>query len=218
MRAALTYIKASTAWVMLAVTVLLTVALLSIVAQWPYTMWPLHGAAIGLMAGTAAWATDETSARIVDVAPRPLWWRSAARSVTPVVLAAVWTMSHLAVRDRFPAHLGVFILQGVAAVLLGFTCASWLRGRGRAEPGQWIASFACPVTLGIALAKPWSNHAPLFPLWPHDNWTRSVLIWGGALLTAALVGAWTLWDDAAPRRVRRISHARSTESHPQPIR
>lgn len=195
MRSELVYARAATSWRMLGITVALIVTLLAIVALWPYTMWPLHGAAIGLIAGTSAWAVDETTATIVDVAPRPLWWRIAARALTPLILAVAWTAMHLAIRDRLPDQLGLLILQGVTAAVLGFAAGITLRARGRAEPGQWIASFVCPLTLGVALAKPLNDHAPLFPVWPHDNWTRSTIIWFAAALSAVLLAVRTLWSD-----------------------
>jgi hypothetical protein len=196
MRAELVYARTATSWAMLGVTSALIVALLAIVARWPYTMWPLHGATIGLIAGTSAWAVDETTARIIDVAPRPLWWRSAARAFTPMILTVAWTSMHLGTRNRLPDRLSLFILQGATAAALGFAAGNTLRARGRAEPGQWIASFVCPLTLGVALAKPLNDHAPLFPVWPHDNWTRSTIIWSAAALTAALLVGRTLWSDA----------------------
>jgi hypothetical protein len=181
---------------MLGITLVLIVTLLTIVARWPYTMWPLHGAAIGLIAGTSAWAVDETTATIVDVAPRPLWWRIAARALTPLILAGAWTAMHFPIRDRLPHQFGLFILQGATAAALGFAAGNALRARGRAEPGQWIASFVCPLTLGVALAKPLNDHAPLFPVWPHDDWTRSTIIWSAAALMATFLAARTLWSDS----------------------
>jgi hypothetical protein len=195
MRAELVYARAATPWVMLGVTLALIVMLLTIVARWPYTMWPLHGAAIGLIAATSAWAVDETTATIVDVAPRPMWWRSAARALTPLILGVAWAATHFAIRDRLPDRLGLLVLQGMTAAGLGFAAGVTLRARGRAEPGQWIASFVCPLALGVALAKPLNDHAPLFPIWPHDNWTRSTIIWSAAALTAVLLAGRTLWRD-----------------------
>ena len=195
MRAELVYARAATSWRMLGITLALIVTLLTIVARWPYTMWPLHGAAIGLIAGTSAWAVDETTATIVDVSPRALWWRSAARALTPLILAVAWTAMHFAISDRLPDRVGLFILQGVAAAALGFAAGSAVRARGRAEPGQWIASFVCPLTLGVALAKPLNDHAPLFPVWPHDDWTRSTVIWSAAALIAVLLVGRTFWSD-----------------------
>jgi hypothetical protein len=196
MRAELVYARTATSWAVLGVTSALIVALLTIVARWPYTMWPLHGTAIGLIAGTSAWAVDETTAKIVDVSPRPLWWRNAARATTPLILIAAWTSMHLSIRNRLPDRLSLFILQGVTAAALGFAAASTLRARGRAEPGQWIFSFVCPLVLGVALAKPLNDHAPLFPVWPHDNWTRSTFIWSGVALVALALVVQTLWSDA----------------------
>lgn len=196
MRAVLVYARAANPWAMLGITLALIVMLLTIVARWPYTMWPLHGAAVGLVAGTAAWAVDETTATIVDVSPRPLWWRSAARALTPMILAVAWTSMHLGISDRLPDRLGLFILQGVTAAAIGFAAGSGMRARGRAEPGQWIASFVCPLTLGVALAKPFNDHVPLFPVWPHDDWTRSTLIWSGVALMALALVVQTSWSDA----------------------
>jgi hypothetical protein len=195
MRAELVYARAATSWKMLGITLALIVTLLTIVARWPYTMWPLHGAAIGLIAGTSAWAVDEATATIVDVSPRPMWWRSAVRAFTPLILAVAWTSTHFAIRDRLPDRLGLFVLEGVAAAALGFVAGGALRSRGRAEPGQWIASFVCPLTLGVALAKPLNDHVPVFPVWPHDNWARSTVIWSAVALCAVLLAVRTLWTD-----------------------
>jgi hypothetical protein len=195
MRAELVYARAATSWAMLGITLALILILLTIVARWPYTMWPLHGAAIGLIAGTSAWAVDETTATIVDVAPRPMWWRHLARAITPLILTIAWTSMHVGIRDRLPDRLGLFILQGVTAAALGFAAGSALRSRGLAEPGQWIASFVCPLALGVALAKPLNDHAPLFPVWPYDDWTRSTILWSAAALTAVLLVGRTLWSD-----------------------
>ena len=196
MRAEFVYARAATPWAMLGITSALIVMLLTIVSRWPYTMWPLHGTAIGLLAGTSAWAVDETTARIIDGAPRPLWWRSAARAVTPMILTVVWASMHLGIRNRLPDRLSLFMLQGVTSAALGFAAACTLRARGRSEPGQWIASFVCPLTLGVALARPLHDQAPLFPVWPHDNWTRSTVIWSSAALIAVLLAVRTLRSDA----------------------
>ena len=124
-----------------------------------------------------------------------MWWRSTGRAFTPLILAVAWTATHFVIRDRLPDQLGLFVLQGVTAAAVGFAAGIALRGRGRSEPGQWIASFVCPLTLGVALAKPLDDHAPLFPVWPHDNWTRSTIIWAAAALSAVLVVGRTFSGD-----------------------
>lgn len=199
MTAAGVYIRAATPWAILGSTVALLVGLLVIVACWPYSMWPLHGGAVGLIAGASAWAVDEECASVVDVTPRPLWWRSACRVVTPVVLSATWVGCHLAARRRLPDHLNLFLLEGVTAAALGFAGGTLLRSWGRAEPGQWIASLACPLTLAVALARPATGLAPVFPIWPSENWARSAAIWSSAAAVSVVLVVVALSNDARCR-------------------
>lgn len=202
MRAFASYSRAATPWGLSAMTAALVIALVAIVARWPAAMWPLHGATIGLIAGVSAWSVDERCSAIVDLAPRPLWWRTAARAPAALGLSAVWIATHLSVRDRLPDHLGVLVLQGASAALAGFAVATWQRTHGNAEPGQRIAMFICPAAVAIALAKPWSTHVPLFPIWPHENWPRATAMWSitGGLGVLVLIAA--IQRDAADRAHR----------------
>lgn len=199
MRALGRYSQAATPWALLSAAAAITTGLLLLVARWPAAVWPLHGAAIGLLAGTSAWAVDERCAAIVDVAPRPLWWRTLARMPTLLLLLTIWTAIHVAVRNRLPDHLVVLLVQGASAAFAGFAAATWQRSRGGAEPGQWIASFTCPLVVGVALARPGNEYVPLFPVWPHENWARSTTIWilTGGLAVVLFVSA--LWTDARDR-------------------
>lgn len=185
------------------VTTALVAGLLATVSLWPYAVWPLHGAALGLMAGTSAWAADERCAAIVDVAPRPLWWRSVVRSVVPAALVAVWLGGHASARANLPDHLDLFLLQGVVAAGLGFAMATAARTTGRARPGQRFAAVVVPVTTGLALARPASDRIPLFPVWPHEDWPRSVTIWSALAVVAVVTGATALWHDRRDRTPRR---------------
>lgn len=196
MRALAHYSRAATPWGLLAMTAVLAVGLLLIVARWPAVMWPLHGATIGLLAGVSAWSADERCAAIVDVTPRPLWWRTLARTPATFLLTAAWIATHLAIRDRLPEHLGVLMLQGTIAALAGFSAATWQRTSGNPEPGQRIALFICPGVVAIALAKPWSTHAPVFPIWPHEDWHRTTMIWSVTAGLAVLVMIAALQRDA----------------------
>lgn len=202
MRAFASYSRAATPWGLSATTAVLVIALVSIVARWPDAMWPLHGATIGLLAGVSAWSVDERCSAIVDLAPRPMWWRTAARAPAALFLIAVWAAMHLSLRDRLPDHLGVLVLQGVSAALAGFAVATWQRAHGNAEPGQRIAMFICPAAVATALAKPWSTHVPLFPIWPHENWPRATAMWSitGGLGVLVLIAA--IQRDAADRAHR----------------
>ncbi len=57
--------------------------------------------------------------------------------------------------------------------------------------------FICPAVVAIALAKPWSEHAPLFPIWPHENWPRATMIWSVTAGLAVVSLAVALTRDAA---------------------
>ena len=218
MRSTLLYLRASTLWGLLATTVAMTTGMLVIVALWPHTMWPLHGGAIGLVAGTSAWAVDERCATIVDVTSRPLWWRSINRAVPPLVLVVVWVSVHLIVRYELPDHLRLFLLQGVAAAVLGYAIGCLLRQRGSAEPGHRIAGLASPLVLGLALVRPAEEHVPLFPVWPHENWTRSTVIWVCLTLIGAGLLAWAFWSDARLqlRRAPGTDEGRKSGALPDP--
>jgi hypothetical protein len=165
-------------------------------------MWPLHGATIGLLAGVSAWSVDERCSDIVDLAPRPLWWRTTARAPAALLLVAVWVAMHLSLRDRLPDHLGVLVLQGASAVIAGFAVATWQRSRGTPEPGQRFAAFICPAAVAIALAKPWNTHVPVLPIWPYENWPRATAMWSitGGLGLLVLIAA--MRRDAADRAHR----------------
>lgn len=160
LRAFIRYGSTATPWGLVTITGAVIVALLVLVSRWPDVVWPLHGSAIGLIAGVSAWSIDERCASVVDVTPRPMWWRTIARTPTSLLLVGAWTATHLAVRDRLPDHLGVLVLQGASAATCGFAIATWHRTRGRSEPGQRIAVFVCPVAVALALVRPWNNHAP----------------------------------------------------------
>lgn len=202
-RAAGVHARPAVPWALLWVTSALVAGLLAAVARWPYAVWPLHGVALGLLAGTSAWAVDERCAAIVDVAPRPLWWRSVVRSVAPAVLVGVWLGGHAVGRANLPDHLDLFLLQGAAAAGLGFATATAARTAGRAEPGQRFAVMVIPITTGLALARPASDHLPLFPVWPHEDWSRSVAIWSALAALAVVTGAVALWHDGRARTPRR---------------
>jgi hypothetical protein len=167
-----------TPWLMLVASCGVIVGLMALVAAWPSIMWPLEGAAIGVIAGTVAMALDERCAAIVDTLPRGLVWRSTARAALVVpMLLAVWLGCLFAWQHRLPAHSGLFALQGVAAAGTALAFAVWSRATGSAEPGAPFAAAVIPVTMGLALLRPWTRWLPLFPVWPNENWALSRTIW-----------------------------------------
>jgi hypothetical protein len=182
----------SVPWPLVLLSCAFTAALMAMAASWPRVMWPLQGIAIGLIAGAAAWSMDETAAAVVDTLPRPLWWRTGARAVAVVPLGLVWAGCVLIPGDRLPPHRELFLLQGFAALLFAVACVTWRRARGQAGPGTQFASFVIPVAALLALARPFPERLPLFPVWPGEAWTLSLGIWstlaGGsaALLAVAM--------------------------------
>ena len=80
------YAARAVPWVRISLAAALVALLMELVRWNPWVLWPLEGTAVGLLAGATAWCFDESAAVVVDVAPRGLAWRTAAR--TPAVLAA----------------------------------------------------------------------------------------------------------------------------------
>lgn len=171
-------------WGLVAVACVLVPVLMAITSAWPEVMWPLQGTAIGLLAAVAAWSMDERAAAVVDTLPRPLWWRTAARCSATIPLAGVWVACILVAGDRLPDHPGLFVLQGVAALLAGVAVATWLRSRGGATPGFALAPAAVVVAATLALVRPSPERLPLFPIWEQERWGLSAGIWWGVLLAA----------------------------------
>ena len=172
-------------WSLVAACGAVVSVLMALVAAEPGTLWPLQGAAIGLLAGGAAWSMDETAAALVDTLPRPLWWRTAARAAAALPLALVWAGCVLVARDRLPAHTELFLLQGGAALLLGIGFVTWRRAHGVAAPGTRFASGVIPAALALALVRPFPERLPLFPVWESAAaWTLSLAIWGALALAA----------------------------------
>jgi hypothetical protein len=179
-------------WPLVLLSCALTAALMAMAAAWPRIMWPLQGTAVALLAGAAAWSMDETAAAVVDTLPRPLWWRTAARAIAVVPLGLVWAMCVVIPGDRLPPHGELFLLQGLAALLFAVAFVTWRRARGHAGPGAQFASFVIPAVAFLALARPFPDRLPLFPVWPGEAWTLSLGIWSTlAVASAALLAVAT---------------------------
>ena len=208
LRGAIRHLAAATRWAIIVGAGGLVVGAVARVARWPAELWPLHGAALGLVIGASAVAVDERCAAVVDVAPRPLWWRTAVRAVGPLALVTIWIAAHGAARDGLPDHLDVLVLQGAVAALIGFGLATTARAAGRAEPGTALAATAVPLLAATALARPFEADLPVFPVWPHEDWGRATRLWALAGGAVAIVTARALWRDArhgppGRRRLRR---------------
>lgn len=175
------------------------VGLLVLVARRPGEFWPLHGAAIGLILGVAAACIDEPCADIVDVGPRPLWWRNAVRAVGPLVLVVGWLVTHWLLRSAWPGHFDVLAVQGIVAAMVGVGAAVVGRATGRSEPGALIAATTVPLVVAVALARPFASQVPIFPVWAHEDWSLAARIWLSLGSVAGLGLAWVTRRDAMGR-------------------
>lgn len=202
----------------LVVVSVVVVVLMTVVGRWPWTMWPLEGCAVGLVAAGAAWCCDEPAAAVADPTPRPLAWRTAARLTGVGAVLAVWATTVLAVRDSLFGHAGDVALQGGAASLAAVAWATWRRSLGAPSPGDTVALTVVPILTFWALVRPVALSVPVFPYSPDasvgGDWAVSRMLWSGlaagsaALLVAALLDArW--W----PHRVRTSrGRAQSTDA------
>lgn len=194
----LAYAVRAVPWIRIVLAATLVVVLMELVRWDPWTLWPLQGTAVGLLAGAAAWCFDETAAAVVDCVPRGLAWRTAARSQGLVLLVVAWTTVVLHAGDAaLFGHRYAVLLQGVAAVAAGAAYSCWRRSRGEAVPGMLFATAVVPTVTAWALIRPFDEHLVVFPYGSTtpQGWDLSVAGWSilaasaVAVLTAALADA-----------------------------
>lgn len=178
-------------WRLLGLVAVLLPLLLRTVEEWPYTMWPLQGIAVGLLAGTTAWAFDEPAAALVDTLPRDLAWRTAARSGAVLLLVACWLLTVHWTRDAYFGHAVAVAVQGCAAVLATSAYVTWLRHRGRATPAGVVGPGVVAGAAFVALARPFADVLPVFPYTAMDAWSQSTTLWValGVLSLGVLAGS-----------------------------
>ena len=184
-------------WGLLGIGAGLVVGLLLLVERWPYELWPLQGAAVGLLAATVVWCYPEPAAAVVDTLPRGLGWRTAARSAGAVAVVLLWLV---AVRETRPGYFGHALdvaWQGIALAVAAAGFLTWLRSRGSDGPARAVSAGIVGVALFVALARPFADAVPVFPYMADDDWARSRWLW--ASLPAAVV-LLNLVSLAHPRR------------------
>lgn len=188
------YAARAVPWALVLASCVVAAVLMALVAAWPDSVWPLQGATVGLLAGATAWSLDETAAAIVDTLPRPLRWRTMARTLAAGPLALTWAGSVLVAGDRLPPHPALLIGQGLAAVLFAEAFVTWRRARGSAAPGTRFASVVIVTTAMLALLRPLPDHLPLFPIWSYEPWSRSLTFWSALAVGSAALLVATLRD------------------------
>ena len=191
------YAVAAIPWTRVLPAACLVLVLMELVRRWPFGTWALQAAAVGLLAGAAAWSLDEPAARVVDTLPRSLAWRTAARLPVAVLLAGVWVLAVTLAWDSLHGHAREVLGQGFAALAIAVGWTSWRRAHGVPTPGVAFAVGVIPAALACALLRPVSGRILLFPYVaaPAEDWSRSEIGWtvvGGlavVLLLAALADA-----------------------------
>jgi hypothetical protein len=197
------YVARAVPWTRVALAAGLVVVLMELVRWDPWVLWPLEGTAVGLLAGATAWCFDETSAAVVDSAPRGLAWRTMARSPGPLLLLVTWTavVLHSGAGTMFE-HRDEIWLQGIAACLAGAAYTSWRRSCGEASPGLRFATAVVPATTAWSLLRPLDQYLPVFPYatTTPSGWDHSTAGWV-ALIVAAVVTLGVVLADARWRRL-----------------
>jgi len=216
----LTYAARAVPWWRLGMAVALVVIIMELVRWHPWSLWPLEGAAVGLLAGAAAWCVDEQSATVVDAAPRGLGWRTGVRLTGVAVLAVTWAALVAHAHQAVFGHAVTVLLHGWVAILAGLAWGTWRRSRGEAMPGLAAASVAVPLATAWALIRPWEHRVPLFPYGQYgveSDWRTSTVIWSGLGVVALGVLGAALWGRArwsVRREPVRRSPVHDSPSHP----
>lgn len=187
------YASRAVPWLRIMLAASLVVILVELVRWKPWTLWPLEGAAVGLLAGAAAWCFDETAAVVVDPTPRGPAWRALARSPAIAVLVLTWTLAVIHAGDAaLFGHRDAVLLQGYAAISIGAGYACWRRSRGEASPGSVFAGIVVPAATAWALVRPFGEYVAVFPYGTTSarGWDLSTVGWlaVGAVAMLALVG------------------------------
>lgn len=198
------YAARAVPWVRVGTATVLVIVLMELVGRWPWTLWPLEGAAVGLLAGATAWCFDEPAAAVVDPAPRSLAWRTTARASGVLVLVAAWATSVWRAWDSLFGHPWAVTMQGIGAVLAGAAWATWRRSGGEPSPGLVLGTSVVPFATAWALARPLDRQIPIFP-YGYDgagDWDVSQAGWtlaatGAAVLLVTTLADWRWWGTGA---------------------
>ena len=171
------YAARAVPWGILGTGVGLTIGLLLLVEHRPYTLWPLQGMAVGLLAATVVWCYPEPAAAVVDTLPRGLWWRTTARSAGAVVVVVLWLVAVRETRPGYFGHAADVAWQGIALVIAAAGFLTWQRSRGSDGPARAASAGIVGVAVFVALARPFADAVPVFPYTADDDWTTSRALW-----------------------------------------
>lgn len=182
-----TYAARAIPWHLLGVCTALLATLMALVRLHAWTLWPLQGLAVGLLAGAVGWCLDEPAAAVVDAAPRGLAWRTAARGIAIALLGAVWLLLVWWARPALFGHPETVAVQGLSASAIACAWVSWRRAEAAATPGNRWSTTVVPLAAAWALARPFEMRLPVFPYGPAGptaNWAGSTWLWATAGVAA----------------------------------
>lgn len=171
------YAARAVPWGILGIGAGLTIGLLLLVERWPYELWPLQGAAVGLLAATVVWCYPEPAAAVVDTLPRGLRWRTTARSGGALAMVLLWLVAVHETRPGYFGHAEDVAWQGIALVVAAGAFLTWQRSRGSAGPAGAVSAGIVGVALFVSLARPFADAVPVFPYTPNDDWATSRALW-----------------------------------------
>jgi hypothetical protein len=183
------YAARAVPWGLLGAGAGLMIGLLLLVERWPYMLWPLQGAAVGLLAGTTVWCFNEPAASLVDTMPRSLRWRTAARSTGTLALVAIWLIALQQTRSGYFGHAEDVAWQGITLAAAAAAYMTWQRSRGSTGPARALSAGIVAITLFIALARPFDEVLPIFPYTAGDDWATSRLLWAAVPAAVLLLTA-----------------------------
>lgn len=169
---------------------MLLVVLLVALRLYVWTLWPLEGVAVGLLAGAVGWCLDEPAAVVVDATPRGLAWRTTARLGGVVVLLAAWSAGVWLARDELFGHPWAVWLQGLVAAAVAAAWGTARRAAGEATPGQRWAVAVVPLMTAWALVRPFPRVLPVLPYGfdgSGGDWAASTRLWASLGLVALVV-------------------------------
>lgn len=183
-------------WLRLAVAVVVMGALLGAVRYDPWTLWPLQGTAVGLLAGAVGWCLDEPAAAVADCLPRGLRWQTTVRGGGAVALVGLWSVGVWWCRDSLFGHPWSVWCQGVAASAVTLAVVLAQRAAGEPVPGQRWALVTVPTATAWALLHPAGDVLPVFPYGVEGagTWQASTIGWATAGTLGLVVAATVLGD------------------------
>lgn len=209
------YAAQATPWGLVALAGTLLMVLLAALRLDPWTLWPLQGVAVGLLAGAVGWCLDEPAAVVADAAPRGLVWRTTARLGGVALLLASWAAAVWWARSVLFGQAGAVLIQGWAAAALTCAWVTWRRAAGEAVPGQRWALVVIPLSAAWALVRPLEEALPVFPFAATaSTWETSRWGWTIVAVVSVAVLVLVLARDVHLPASRGTQRARARLPHP----